>query len=118
MAKEKAAYTGVRAKLAKYKSDHAGFESHTLPQSGITVEIPKFLNHGAWMLAQRRAKGDTPKAHAAFIVGTVKFEGETLTMADIQDNLVEAKDMLFLIGEVFGDDDDEADEAGNDTAAD
>ena len=117
MAKEKV-FTGVRAKLAAYKDANSGSEETTLPRSGITVQIPNFLNHGAWMLAQRQAKGDVPKAQAAFIVGTVMFEGEKLTMADVQAGLIDAKDMLFLIGEIFGDDDDEdGDEAGNDKAA-
>lgn len=118
MAKEKKDYTGVRAKLAAYKDEHSGSDETTLPRSGITVQIPNFLNHGAWMLAQRQAKGDVPKAQAAFIVGTVMFEGEKLTMADVQAGLIDAKDMLFLIGEIFGDDDNEGgDEAGNDKAA-
>lgn len=118
MAKE---YKGVRAKLAEYKANNAGVEEKTLPRSGITVQIPDFINHGAWMLAQRQAKGDVPKAQAAFIIGTVKFEGEKLTMADVQAGLLDAKDMLFLIGEVFGDDGDdegEVDDMGNDKGAD
>lgn len=119
MAKENKEYSGVRAKLFAYKEAHAGFFEETLPKSGVTVQIPNFLNHGEWMKAQRQANGDVPKAHAAFITGTVTFEGEKLTMADIQAGLVEAKDMLFLIGEIFGDDEAEADvdDAGNDKAA-
>lgn len=106
-------FTGVRAKLAQHRADSAGHREETLPRSGVTVQIPEFFNHGAWMIAQRQAKGDVPRAQAAFIVGTVKFEGEKLTLADIQAGLVDAKDMLFLIGEVFGDDDGDEDEFGD-----
>lgn len=115
MTKSKKEFTGVRAKLTAHKEAHSGTYEETLPQSGITVQIPDFINHGKWMKAQRQAKGDVPKAQAAFIVGVVQFEGEQLTLADIQEGLIDAKDMLFLIGEVFGDDDedDEAVDAGN-----
>jgi hypothetical protein len=98
-------YTGVRAKLNDYKKANTGHQEKTLPKSGIKVKIPDFMNHGAWMGAQRQAKGDTAKAQAAFVVGTVLFEDEKLTMADIQAGLIDASDMLFLIGEIFGDDD-------------
>lgn len=108
-------FTGVRAKLAQHKEDNSGTYSETLPKSGVGVAIPNFINHGKWMLAQRQAKGDVPKAQAAFVVATVLFEGEKLTMADVQAGLIDAKDMLFLIGEIFGDEDDDDDgsAAGN-----
>jgi len=119
--------TGVRAKLQQHKADNSGMRVETLPQSGIKVEIPEFMNHGKWMVAQRQAKGDIPKAQAAIVVGSVLFEGEKLTMADVQAGLIDAKDMLFLISEIFGDDDDDEDgtdgddagdvQAGNDPAA-
>lgn len=112
MTKPEKDFTGVRAKLKAHKDANAGEYERTLPQSGVTVQIPEFLNHGAWMVAQRQAKGDVPTAQAALIVGTVKFEGEKLTMADIKAGLVDAKDMLFLIGEVFGDDDEDDTGAG------
>jgi hypothetical protein len=103
--------------LAAYKDANTGTHDETLPQSGIKVQIPNFINHGKWMLAQRQAKGDVPKAQAAFILATVTFgaRAEKLTMADVQEGLIDAKDMLFLIGEIFGDDDEEEDgtDAGN-----
>ncbi|KQI69382.1 hypothetical protein AN189_02860 [Loktanella sp. 3ANDIMAR09] len=110
-------FTGVRAKLAAHKAAHHGTTEKTLPRSGITAQIPEFINHGAWMLAQRQAKGDVPRAQAAFIIGTVKFEGEKLTMADVQNGLIDAKDMLFLIGEVFGDEDEDAGDDPDDVDA-
>lgn len=120
MTKEKKKdFQGVRAKLAAHREANSGTYEETLPQSDITVEIPNFINHGKWMLAQRQAKGDVPKAQAAFVLATVTFEGEKLTMADVQEGLIDAKDMLFLIAEIFGDDDDDGDDetggdAGND----
>lgn len=112
--------TGVRAKLKAHKDANTGTRLVTLKESGIVCEVPKWINHGAWMRAQRVAKGDVPKAQAAFICGTVTFEGEKLTVTDVTE-LVTAGDMLQLIGEVFGEDDDEAagaDEGGegNETA--
>lgn len=107
-------FSGVRAKLNAHREKNAGMRSATLPKSGVKVDIPHFFNHGAWMAAQRQAKGDIPTAQAAFITGTVLFEGEKLTMADVKSGLIDAKDMLFLIGEVFGDED-EAEE-GNEAA--
>lgn len=107
----------MRAKLAAHKEAHSGFEEKELPRSGIKVEIPEFINHGKWMQAQRQAKGDVPKAQAAFIISTVKFEGEKLTMADVQEGLIDAKDMLFLIGEIFGDDDEDEEDGQEGTDA-
>ena len=110
-------FTGVRAKLAAHRSEKSGFRAETLPQSGIKVEIPEFLNHGKWMRSQRQAKGDVPKAQAAMVMASVLFEGEQLTMADVHSGLIDAKDMLFLVGEIFGDDDDddEANDLGNES---
>ncbi len=110
-------FEGVRAKLLEHKQANTGTYAETLPQSGVKVEIPEFINHGSWMRAQRQAKGDVPRAQAAFILGVVTFEGEKLTMADLQEGLIDAKDMLFLIGEVFGDDDEDEDGLGNEKAA-
>ena len=112
MTKPNKEFTGVRAKLVAHKHENSGDYEETLPQSGITVQIPEFINHGMWMKAQRQAKGDVPKAQAAFILAVVQFEGEQLTYADVQEGLIDAKDMLFLIGEVFGDDDEHDDEDG------
>ena len=108
--------TGVRAKLATHKAQSDGREvARTLPQSGVAVTIPGFLNHGSWMKAQRQAGGDIATAQAAFVAETVRFEGEKLTLADLRE-LVDAKDMLFLISEIFGDQDAETDASGNATA--
>ena len=106
-------FTGVKAKLAKSKAEKsAQFETETLPVSGVDVSIPQFIDHGAWMIAQRQAKGDVPTAQTAFVAQVVKFEGEKLTLADIRE-LCDAKDILFLISKVFGDEEDEGkEEAG------
>ena len=96
---------GVRAKLQAHKDANAGARPVTLGESAIDCTVPNFINHGAWMRAQRVAKGDTAKAQAAFICETVLFEGEKLTIADLSE-LVPAADAMQLIGEIFGKDDD------------
>ncbi|MDZ7822971.1 MAG: hypothetical protein U5K75_02295 [Ahrensia sp.] len=117
MSDTKKDFTGVRAKLKKYADDHSAPKTKTLPQSGISVAIPTFINHGLWMAAQRQAQGDVAKAQAAFVISAVTFEGEKLTMADVQAGLLDAKDMLFLIGEVFGDGDGDVEEKKTETLA-
>ena len=98
--------TGVRAKLQAHKDANTGTYPLTLTVSGIECTIPKFISHAAWMRAQRAAKGDTAKAQAAFVVEAVLFEGEKLTITDLAE-LVPASDVLQLIGEIFGSDDEE-----------
>lgn len=93
--------TGVRAKLKAHKDANAGDRPVTLDLSGVACTVPKWINHGLWMRAQRVAGGDVAKAQAAFICETVLFEGEKLTIADLTE-LVESGDVLQLIGEVFG----------------
>lgn len=106
--------TGVRAKLKAHKDASSGTRRVTLNESGVFCEVPKWINHGAWMRAQRVAKGDVPKAQAAFICEVVLFEGDKLTIADIGE-LVPAGDMLQLIGEVFGKDEDDEGNASEPT---
>ncbi|MCA1492701.1 hypothetical protein I6F11_17410 [Ensifer sp. NBAIM29] len=95
---------GVRAKLKAHKEANSGSYDIPLKECGVTATIPKFINHGLWMKAQRVAKGDTPKAQAAFICETVLFDGEKLTITDLAE-LVPAGDTLQLIGEIFGGED-------------
>ena len=116
MSKKQKDFTGVRAKLDAHRQGNSDTYERELPASGVKVQIPNFKNHGKWMRAQRQAKGDVPKAQAAFVVATVTFEGEQLTMADVLEGLIDAKDMLFLISEIFGEDDGEEDE-GNEGEA-
>lgn len=105
--------TGVRAKLKAHKDANTGTRPVTLDESGIACEVPKWINHGVWMKAQRVAKNDMPKAQAAFVCETVLFEGEKLTMTDLA-ALVPAGDVMQLIGEIFGEDDGDDEEAGDD----
>ncbi len=108
--------TGVRAKFAAQKDAKSGTRSVTLAESAVECQVPNFINHGVWMRAQRLAKGDVPKAQVAFIAETVRFEGEKLTITDLSE-LVSASDMMQLLGEIFGSDDDEdAGDKGNGTA--
>lgn len=104
--------TGVRAKLKAHKEAHAGSRTITLSESGITCTVPNWINHGAWMKAQRIAKGDTAKAQAAFVCEAVQFEGEKLTITDLSE-LVPAGDVLQLVGEVFGNDGEPSAAGGN-----
>lgn len=96
--------TGVRAKLKANKDAKVGARDFPLKESGVTATIPNFINHGLWMKAQRVAKGDTPKAQAAFVCETVLFDGEKLTITDLTE-LVPATDVMELLGEIFGGDD-------------
>ncbi len=98
---EKIELSGVRAKLKAHKDANAGERTVTLSESGISCTVPNFINHGLWMKAQRVAKGDTPKAQAAFVCEVVRFEGEKLTLTDLVE-LVSSGDTLQLIGEIFG----------------
>lgn len=104
--------SGVRAKLEAHKKAHAGERTVTLNECGVNCTVPKFINHGIWMKAQRIAKGDLARAQAAFVCETVTFEGEKLTLTDLSE-LVPASDAMQLINEIFGSDEDEA---GNGTA--
>lgn len=97
---------GVIAKLKANKEAKAGTYEFPLKESGVTATIPKFINHGLWMKAQRIAKGDTPKAQAAFICESVLFDSEKITLTDLAE-LVPAGDTMALLGEIFGGEDDE-----------
>ncbi|MGV1939526.1 hypothetical protein ACQZ5D_03555 [Agrobacterium sp. 22-211-1] len=104
--------TGVRAKLKAHKDANTGNRTVTLDESGVVCTVPKFINHGKWMRAQRIAKRDHAKAQVAFVAETVLFEGEKLNITEVSE-LLSAGDTLQLIGEVFGGDD-EAESAGED----
>ncbi|MCC2099161.1 MAG: hypothetical protein KDJ29_19890 [Hyphomicrobiales bacterium] len=115
--KAKDQFTGVRAKLAAAKAAEAEKsvkpnEGFPLPHSGIICQIPGHINHGAWLKAQRQGKGDIGAAQTAFISEVVLFEGEKLTIADVRE-LLDARDFLALVGEIFGDDDEDKDEEKN-----
>lgn len=99
-------------KLKANKDAKSGSYEFPLPESGVTATIPKFINHGRWMAAQRIAKGDTVKAQAAFICEAVLFDGEQITITDLSE-LMPTGDTMALLGEIFGEDDAE----GNETEA-
>lgn len=108
---------GVRAKFVKYKDDNQGSREITLDESGVVCQVPNFINHGRWMRAQRIASGDASKAQTAFVAESVLFEGEKLTLIDIQE-LVPAADMMQLVAEIFGGKDEGEDsDLGKDKAA-
>jgi hypothetical protein len=105
--------TGVRAKLQAHRQANSGVETISLKRSGIACTVPRFINHGRWMKAQRVAGGDVARAQAAFVCETVLFEGEKLTITDLSE-LVPSADTLQLIAVIFGEDKNEAatDDAG------
>ncbi|MCJ8142970.1 hypothetical protein MKI84_08575 [Ancylobacter sp. A5.8] len=84
---------------------------HTLTRSKIEVTIPEDWHVSDTQAAQRYGKGDVPKTQMALIQRVCRFNGETWTAADIAEKIT-GKDYNELIGELYGDDDDE-DEAGN-----
>lgn len=96
----------IIAKLKAKKDEKSGSYEFPLPESDVVATIPKFINHGRWMAAQRIAKGDNAKAQAAFVCETVLFDGEQLTITDLAE-LMPAGDTLSLIGEIFGGEDGE-----------
>jgi hypothetical protein len=64
---------------------NSGVETDTLKRGGIACTVPKFINHGRWMKAQRVAGGDVAKAQVAFVCETVLFAGEKLTITDLSE---------------------------------
>lgn len=97
--------SAVVAKLQAHKEANTGTYEVPLKKSGVVCTVPKFINHGLWMRAQRIGKGDIAKSQAAYITETVQFEGEKITLTDLSD-MVPAADSLQLINELFGGEDD------------
>lgn len=106
----------VVAKLKANRAAKSGTYDFHLEESGVVATIPNFINHGRWMAAQRIAKGDTPKAQAAFICEVVRFDGEKITLTDLAE-LVPAGDTMALLGEIFGGDDEASSEGKGQTDA-
>lgn len=76
----------------------------TLTKSGIVVTIPADWLVSDSMAAQRAGKGDASRTNLALIQRVCRFNGEQLTMTDIEERLT-GKDWLQLQGEFFGDED-------------
>lgn len=98
--------TGVLAKLKAQKAEGGMTRKVTLPISKIQAQIPNHIAHRNWMVAQNQGKGDISKSQAALIAAAVSFEGERLTLTDIME-LLDARDFLFLVNEIFDSEDDE-----------
>lgn len=101
----------VRDRLEAAKKERSGNATTTLPQSGLVVTYPKFIPHGRWARAQRLAKGDNGKAQLIMLADICVFDGEKLTLADFE--LFSAFDVMHLMGETFGDEDEKDDDEGN-----
>lgn len=107
----------VIAKLKKYRTENEGNTTHTLTETGIVVEFPKFRKHGDWQRALRIAKNKIGAAQVLYICKIATFDGEKLTPADF-DTYIPNNDANELLMEIFGDDDDDdwgdEEEVGND----
>lgn len=97
---------GVIAKFKAYRQAHDGEASFTLPETGVVVTFPEFRKHGQWMQAMRLAKNNIGKAQAMYICSVAKFDGEKITLTDFS-AYVPMNDANDLLGEIFGDSDDE-----------
>ena len=107
--------SGVIAKLKKHKAEHSGTATFGLPQTGVEVTYPRFINHGQWSRAQRLAKKQFDKAQVIYICNVCRFDGEKLTVTDF-DALIPTSDSMDLLSEIWGDGDDEDDNTTEDGA--
>lgn len=94
------------AKLKKHKANNAGSNSTKLPDTGITVSWPKFKPHHIWMKAQRLSKKNPHAVVDNYLPLICKFDGENMTLEEFKE-LIPTDDVLHLVGEVMGDDEDE-----------
>lgn len=104
--------TSVIDRLKAHKAAHDGQEAMTLPKTGIVATFPAFRPHGLIMRAAKVAGNDAQKMQVVYIAQNVRFDGEKLTLSDIED-LVPDDDSAALIKRLFVGSDDE-DAAGND----
>jgi len=101
--------TGVIDKFKAYREENDGNATLTLPETGVVAVYPKFRNHGLWMQAQRLAKNNIQKAQAMYICKVATFDGEQLTLTDFN-AYVPLRDAVELMGEIFGDPDENEDD--------
>jgi hypothetical protein len=97
--------SGLLAKLKAYKSLNEGDASTLLPECGVNVTFPKFINHGRWMKAMRLSQGDMARAQGLLVIDVCRFDGERMTLEDFEE-LIPAQDGLHLLGEVMAGGDD------------
>lgn len=104
----------VADKLRAAKAARSGYDSITLPESGVVARIPKFKPYDAWAKAQRLGGKDQAMVMIYFVTALVRFDGERLTVGDYRD-LISASDHLALIGKLYGGD--ETEESADEGAA-
>lgn len=102
---------GVVAKLKQHKASKTGTDRTTLPETGILVTWPSFRAHAMWMKAQRLSKKNPLSVTDIYLALVCQFDGEKLTLDQFKE-LLPTNDVLHLVGEVMGDDEDE-DAGGN-----
>lgn len=88
--------------------------NHTLSRSKIVVGIPSDWLVSDTQAAQRYGKGDPVKTNLALVQRVCTFDGAKWPIADIQSKLT-GKDYTELLGEVFGDDDEDAETSSEGT---
>lgn len=106
--------SGVVALLEQHKAENTGFDDTTLPETGVTATWPKFQPHSVWTKAQRLSKKNPFGTADNYVALLCRFNGEKLTIEEFK-RLIPNGDILHLIGEVMGEDEDEED-LGNDQA--
>ena len=101
---------GVLGKLRAHKNAKRGERDTTLPETGIRVTWPAFLNHGTWQKAMRRNKGNVAAAQTDYMTQICRFDGEKITVADWEE-FIPLGDANELLAAVFaGSDTEEADD--------
>ena len=67
-----------------------------LPKTGVAASAPAFIGHGAVQAARRLSKGNEDKFGVTLIQGLCTFDGERLTVEDIEE-LIDNADIVTLI---------------------
>ena len=103
--------------LAEKKAREAhngGREVVPMPVTEVEVTIPAHRPYEVMAQAQRRSKGKPDRATMLMVQAMARFDGERLTVADIEE-LLDGRDVTALVGAIFGDD---AGESGDDAEGD
>lgn len=95
----------------KVKSDFATRDV-ALERSKITVTIPEDWHISDTQAAQRIAAGKPGLMQLALMQRVCMFNGQRWTISQIED-AINGRDYFQLLGEFFGDDEEEEDSQGN-----
>lgn len=103
--------TGEDTSKIKVKPDFATRDV-VLDRSKTTVTIPEDWHISDTQAAQRIAAGKPGLMQLALMQRVCKFNGQRWTISQIED-AIGGRDYLQLLGEFFGDDEEEEDSQGN-----